>query len=52
MPEPHSLTGRDNYFEDFNRGDVFEHARGKTVGEIDNVLITNLVMNTAQGHFN
>lgn len=47
-----SLTGRDNYFEDFNVGDVYEHARGKTVGEIDNVLITNLVMNTAQGHFN
>ena len=50
--EPQSLTGRDNYFEDFNLGDVYEHARGKTVGEIDNVLITNLVMNTAQGHFN
>jgi itaconyl-CoA hydratase len=51
-PEPQSLTGRDNYFEDFNPGDIYEHARGKTVGEIDNVLITNLVMNTAQGHFN
>ena len=49
---PQSLTGHDNYFEDFNLGDVYEHARGKTVGEIDNVLITNLVMNTAQGHFN
>jgi itaconyl-CoA hydratase len=51
-PGPQSLTGRDNYFEDFNPGDLYEHARGKTVGEIDNVLITNLVMNTAQGHFN
>ena len=51
-PEPQSLTGRDNYFEDFTVGDVYEHARGKTVGEIDNVLITNLVMNTAQAHFN
>ncbi|HEY2526272.1 MAG TPA: MaoC family dehydratase [Candidatus Binataceae bacterium] len=51
-PEPQSLTGRDNYFEDFTAGDVYEHARGKTVGEIDNVLITNLVMNTAQAHFN
>src|SRR5260370_28565551 len=49
---PQRLTGRDNYFEDFNPGDVYEHARGKTVGAIDNVLITNLVMNTAQGHFN
>ena len=52
VPEPQSLTGRDNYFEDFNLGDVYEHARGKTVGGLDNVLITNLVMNTAQAHFN
>ncbi|HTJ08745.1 MAG TPA: MaoC family dehydratase [Candidatus Binataceae bacterium] len=51
-PAPQSLTGRDNYFEDFAVGDVYQHARGKTVGEIDNVLITNLVMNTAQAHFN
>lgn len=47
-----SLTGRDNYFEDFTVGDRFEHARGKTITEMDGVLITNLVMNTAQGHFN
>jgi len=47
-----SLTGSDNYFEDFRPGAVYEHARGKTVTEMDNVLITHLVMNTAQGHFN
>lgn len=47
-----ALTGFDNYFEDFTVGDVHRHARGKTVTEMDNVLITNLVMNTAQGHFN
>lgn len=47
-----SLTGSDNYFEDFAAGDAYEHARGKTVTEMDGVLITNLVMNTAQGHFN
>ena len=53
MPGPlASLTGRDNYFEDFRPGDAFQHARGKTVTEMDGVLITNLVMNTAQGHFN
>lgn len=46
------LTGRDNYFEDFTPGDVMRHARGKTVTEMDGVLLTNLVMNTAQGHFN
>lgn len=47
-----ALTARDNYFEDFVVGRVYRHARGKTVTEMDNVLITNLVMNTAQGHFN
>lgn len=47
-----SLTGTDNYFEDFTVGDVFRHARGKTVTEMDGVLLTHLVMNTAQGHFN
>lgn len=49
---PAELTGNDNYFEDFVPGAVIRHARGKTVGEIDNVLITNLVLNTAQQHFN
>lgn len=47
-----SLTGTDNYFEDFVPGTVMRHARGKTVEALENVLITNLVMNTAQGHFN
>jgi itaconyl-CoA hydratase len=46
------LTGQDNYFEDFTVGEVYEHARGRTVTEMDNVLLTHLVMNTAQGHFN
>src|SRR5258707_10046390 len=47
-----ALTGGDNYFEAFAPGQVFRHARGKTVEAIDNVQITNLVMNTAEGHFN
>ncbi len=46
------LTGKDNYFEDFKVGQVFRHARGKTIEGLENVLITNLVMNTAQAHFN
>lgn len=45
-------TGRDNYFEDFAVGAVYRHARGKTVEAIENVILTNLVMNTAEGHFN
>ncbi len=45
-------TGDHNYFEDFEVGQVWEHTRGKTMTEMDNVLMTNLVLNTAQGHFN
>ncbi len=47
-----TLTSADNYFEDFEVGALIHHARGKTVTEMDNVMITNLVMNTAEGHFN
>ena len=46
------LTGKDNYFEAFEVGQVIRHARGKTIEGLENVLITNLVMNTAQAHFN
>lgn len=46
------LTGNTNYFEDFEVGRVIKHARGKTIEGLENVLITNLVMNTAQAHFN
>jgi acyl dehydratase len=52
IPKLSNLTGTENYFEDFTIGDVYEHVRGKTMTEMDNVLITNLVMNTAQAHFN
>ena len=47
-----ALTSGNNYFENFEPGMLVRHARGKTVTEMDNVLITNMVMNTAQGHFN
>ena len=47
-----SLTGKNNYFEDFTKGLVIRHARGKTVEVTENVLITNLVMNSADAHFN
>jgi len=46
------LTASTNYFEDFQPGLVIRHARGKTITALDNVFITNLVMNTAEGHFN
>lgn len=47
-----ALTSLDNYFEDFKPGMLVRHARGKTMTEMDNVLITNMVMNTADAHFN
>ena len=47
-----ALTGTDNYFENFTVGAVYRHQRGKTVEPLENVLFTNLVMNTADGHFN
>lgn len=46
------LTSPDNYFEDFTPGQRMRHARGKTVGENETVLLAHLTMNTAQGHFN
>ena len=47
-----ALTSPDNYFEDFVVGAVIRHARGKTITAVENVQITNMVMNTAEGHFN
>lgn len=52
MTDISSRTSSDNYFENFEVGQVIAHARGKTITEMDNVLLTNMVMNTAQGHFN
>jgi itaconyl-CoA hydratase len=40
------------YFEDFEIGDRYRHSRGKTVTEFEVVILCNLVMNTAQAHFN
>ena len=46
------LTGDRNYFEDFEVGAKYRHARGTTVGEVESQLLTKLVMNTADAHFN
>jgi acyl dehydratase len=47
-----SITGTSRYFEDFAVGDRYRHARGTTIGEVENQLLTKLVMNTAHAHFN
>ncbi len=46
------LTRSDNYFEDFAVGDVIVHPRGRTIGETEHMALTNVVLNTAQLHFN
>ena len=52
MPATAAYTGDDNYFEDFAPGDRMRHARGCTVDEVENQMLTKLVMNSADGHFN
>lgn len=46
------LTRDDNWFEDFTVGETIVHPRGRTIAEAEHMLLTNLVMNTAQLHFN
>lgn len=55
-PQPPERTGSLRlegalYFEDFRVGQRMRHGRGKTVTEMDNVLLSNLMLNTADGHF-
>jgi acyl dehydratase len=51
MPPVSRLTG-DTYFEDFVPGQRMRHARGTTIDEVENQLLTKLVMNTADAHYN
>ncbi len=46
-----NLTAQDNYFENFEVGAVYQHARGKTVTENDAVTICHMVLNSASAHF-
>lgn len=46
------VTSKDNYFEDFRVGDVYDHPRARTIDNNDNLWITHVTMNTAQAHFN
>lgn len=45
------LTGSDTYFEDFEVGQRIKHARGTTIDEVENQMLTKVVMNTASGHW-
>lgn len=47
-----TLTRDDNYFEEFEEGDVYRHPRGKTLSEGEMHAVTHGTMNTAEAHFN
>lgn len=47
-----SLTSPNNYFEDFTVGQRIKHARGTTIDEVENQMLTKVVMNSAQSHWN
>lgn len=46
-----AITGRDTYFEAFQVGQVYDHARGRTITNWDNYALTHMSMNTASAHF-
>lgn len=50
--EPDPLTRADNFFEDFTPGETIVHPRGRTISDGEHMMLTNLVLNTAQLHFN
>lgn len=47
-----SWTRNDNWFEDFEVGAMLLHPRGRTMSDGEHMMLTNLVLNTAQLHFN
>lgn len=47
-----SETDGGRYFEDFQVGDVYRHATGRTLTEADNTWFTLLTVNTNEVHFN
>lgn len=49
--ERHRFTRDDNLFEDFTVGETIRHPRGRTVSD-EHMMWTNVVLNTAQLHFN
>ncbi|GLZ49867.1 MaoC family dehydratase [Actinomycetospora sp. NBRC 106375] len=51
-PSPDAVTGPATFFEDYPVGRRMRHKRGKTIDELEGVLLTNLCVNTAQAHFN
>jgi len=46
------FVGEGGFFEDFTVGQRLRHQRGATIGDVENNLVTKLVMNSAEGHWN
>ncbi|WP_216892812.1 MaoC family dehydratase [Nocardia alni] len=46
------ITEDSSWFESFEVGQRWRHFRGATIDEVENQLITKMVMNTAQEHWN
>jgi itaconyl-CoA hydratase len=47
-----TVVGHSGFFEDFTVGLRLRHQRGATISDVENNLVTKLVMNTAEGHWN
>jgi acyl dehydratase len=47
-----TLVDDHGFFEDFTVGQRMRHGRGATVSDVENNLVSKLVMNTAEGHWN
>src|SRR5260370_36949557 len=51
MAERHRFTRDDNLYEDLVVGETIVHPRGRTISD-EHMMWTNVVLNTAQLHFN
>ena len=45
-------TRIEGFFEEFTPGRRLRHQRGATISDVENNLVTKMVMNTAEGHWN
>ena len=51
IKHPFRVTRTDNLYEDFTVGETIVHPRARTISD-EHMMLTNMVLNTAQLHFN
>ena len=51
VPPVSIQSWRGRFYEDFQVGDVYEHALGRTITTADNIWFSLLTQNTAPVHF-